>query len=121
LRALDVTDGCSTFDLAVFAQCLSLVTLMVAGETVSIDDRAFVDCYSLWSVTISASIGVAAFSNCTALESLVATSVCATISERTFCGWGALRDITLSTGCSVADGAFTVASMVFHSWMWSSL
>jgi hypothetical protein len=84
-----------------FADCTSLVRVVVPDTVKDIGNGAFLRCVSLREVTLSAnlySLGHSAFRECTALESIALPSGVMTLQADTFYRCTSLRNVTLSNG-----------------------
>ena len=99
-----------------FAGAKNLKSITIPDSVTIIDDRAFMECYDLTSVTIAEGskltiIGNAAFTNCTNLTNITIPDGVTTIEECTFENCYNLTSVTLGSGItSIGISAFNGCS-----------
>ena len=110
IRKVELGSGVTSISSSAFVDCYSLSSITIPDSVTSIGFQAFVDCYSLSSSTIPdnlTSISVQAFRNCYSLSSITIPDSVISIDQYAFRNCYSLSSITIPDSVtSIGDSAF---------------
>ena len=105
-----LSDGVRSIGSSAFSSCESLTSVTIPDSVTSIGDSAFSDCYNLTNVTIPdgvTSIGSLAFNYCSKLTNITIPDSVTTIEDYAFSGCESLTSVTIPDSVtSIGDSAF---------------
>ena len=110
-KSFIIPDGVKSIGKCAFVDCYSLVSISIPNSVTSIGDESFTDCSSLSNLVIPNSvtgIGDGAFWGCSSLRSLVIPASVTNIGAWAFSGCKSLRSLVIPDSVtSIGDSAFT--------------
>ena len=109
-KSFIIPDGVKSIGKCAFVDCYSLVSISIPNSVTSIGDESFTDCSSLSNLVIPNSvtgIGDGAFWGCSSLRSLVIPASVTNIGAWAFSGCKSLRSLVIPDSVtSIGDSAF---------------
>ena len=109
-KSFIIPDGVKSIGKCAFVDCYSLVSISIPNSVTSIGEESFIDCSSLRSLVIPdsvTSIGDGAFWGCSSLSSLVIPDSVTSIGYSAFDGCSSLSSLVIPNSVtSIGDSAF---------------